>query len=370
MAELMKDNYGPEIPKRLAKSIKAVHKSFDSKRFMKLALDGYDDLELTPRAKQIAGALGETLPDDRTKAMKILLKTFGPVLEGDDLGGFEGFFYMPHGYFVAEYGLDDFETAMHFQAELTKRFTAEFSIRAFYEQYPEETLAQAHEWTTDPDEHVRRLVSEGSRPRLPWSGQLKAFIADPKPVLKLLEKLKNDPSEYVRRSVANNLNDIAKDHPELVVKTAKKWWPKASHDERRMIRHGLRTLIKKGNLDALDILGFGPSSAAEVASVSVEPTKVAIGEKVRVSVTIANPSKKPAGALVDLIVHFVKADGSTSPKVFKGKELQLEPGACGEFAKSISVAQHSTRKHYPGKHVVEVQLNGVVVPGATFTLTT
>ncbi len=369
MAEPMKNSYGPDVPKAIAASIVAVYADFDTKRFLKLALDGYEDLELTPRGKQIATALGETLPADRTEAMEILLASFGPVLEGDDLGGIEGFFYMPHGYFVAEFGLDDFDSAMRFQAELTKRFTAEFSIRAFWENHPEQTLAQAHEWTADPDEHVRRLVSEGSRPRLPWSGQLKAFIADPAPVVELLEKLKNDPSEYVRRSVANNLNDIAKDHPDVVVATARRWWPTANADERRMIRHGLRSLIKAGNLDALDILGFGPSSPAKVVGVVIEPNKVAIGEKVRVSVTLSNPSTKPAGALVDLVVHFVKADGSTSPKVFKGKELQLAPGDEAEFAKSISVAQHSTRKHYPGEHVVEVQLNGAVVPGASFTLT-
>jgi len=368
MAEPLKNSYGPEVPKAIAAAIAAVYSDFDVKRFVSLALDGYDDLELTARGKHIAAAMGETLPVDRTKAMEILLASFGPVLEGD-LGGIAGFFYMPHGYFVAEHGLDDFATAMRFQEELTKRFTAEFAIRAFYERYPDETLAQAKKWTQHSDEHVRRLVSEGSRPRLPWAGQLKAFVVDPTPVLALLEKLKADSSEYVRRSVANNLNDIAKDHPDVVVATARRWWPSADADGRRMIRHGLRTLIKAGNLDALDVLGFGPSSPAEVLEVSVDPMKVAIGGKVRVSVTLENPSSDIAGALVDLVVHFVKADGSTSPKVFKGKELELTAGDTMSFTKSISVAQHSTRKHYPGTHQIELQLNGVRHPGPTFELT-
>ena len=254
------------------------------------------------------------------------------------------------------------------QYELTKRFTAEFSIRAFLDRYPDATLAQLREWAGDSDVHVRRLVSEGSRPRLPWAPRLRAFQADPRPVIELLELLKDDSEEYVRRSVANNLNDISKDHPDLVVEIARSWWVGAPSPRRRLVRHGLRTLIKQGHPGALAVLGYGPDSPVEVG-VSVTPETVAIGGKVRVEVRLVNPSSEEGGALVDLIVHFVKANGSTSPKVFKGAEVSLPSGEEKTISKSISLRQHSTRTHYPGRHIVEVQLNGHVVPGAGFEIT-
>ncbi len=368
MAEPLKNSFGPEVAEAIAASIIAVEPAFAATEFLAKALDGFDGLELSQRARQIAAALAATLSTDRTRAMRVLVESFEPLKDGIDLGAMDGFKYMPHGYFVAEYGLEDFDTAMEFQYELTKLFTAEFSIRAFYEHHLDATLAQAHAWTSDESEHVRRLVSEGCRPRLPWAGQLKAFVADPTQVLGLLEKLRNDESEYVRRSVANNLNDIAKDHPEVVVATARRWWADADTDGRRMIRHALRTLIKAGNLDALDVMGFGPSSPVVLRSVGVTPTSLPIGGKVRVSAELHNPSDSAARALVDIIVHFMKADGKTAPKVFKGKELDLAPGETATVAKTISVAQQTTRTHYPGTHSIAMQVNGTVVPGPTFTL--
>ena len=154
-------------------------------------------------------------------------------------------------------------------------------------------------WATDPNVHVRRLVSEGSRPRLPWASRLKQFQGDPAPVLKLLELLKDDPIEYVRRSVANNLNDIAKDHPALVVEVAARWWAEGDEKRQRLVRHGLRTLIKGGDPSALEVLGFGASSPATVGKTSIEPDVVRIGDKVTIVVAIENPSSAECRALVD-----------------------------------------------------------------------
>jgi 3-methyladenine DNA glycosylase AlkC len=255
---------------------------------------------------------------------------------------------------------------MRAQYELTKRFTAEFSIRAFLERYPEESLRWLARWARDPNVHVRRLVSEGTRPRLPWARRLRSFQQDPAPVLELLEMLKDDREEYVRRSVANNLNDISKDHPQLVVDVAARWWADAGGDRKRLVRHALRTLIKAGDAGALEVLGYGPDSPAQVRSVTCEPDVVAIGGKVRIAIEVLNPVDREVGALVDLRVHFVKKSGATSHKVFKGSELALGANEIATVRKTISVAQHSTRKHYPGRHDVEVLLNGVVHPGATF----
>jgi 3-methyladenine DNA glycosylase AlkC len=368
MAEPLKNSFGPDTPGLIADMIEPGHPGFDREHFLAAALDGYDDLELTPRAHQIADALATTLPADRGEAMEIITASLGPENEDSELTGMETFRYLPFVFFVAEHGLDHYETAMTAQYELTKRFTAEFSIRAFLDRYPSETLARLRTWAGDDNVHVRRLVSEGTRPRLPWAPRLRQFQEDPTPVLELLELLKDDQEEYVRRSVANNLNDIAKDHPDVVVATTARWWDDGDENRRRLVRHALRTLIKAGDPGALRILGYGPDSPTRITSVVVDPVEAAIGGSVRITVELENPTEVESQALVDLIVHFVKANGSTSPKVFKGGERSLPPGGSTTVSKKISLAQHTTRTHFPGRHQVEVQLNGSIHRGAEFEL--
>ena len=366
MAEPLKNSFGPEVPERIGDALAEVMPDFDRASFLADCLNGYDDLELTDRAKHVASAMATHLPDDRGEALRIVTSSLGP--EDAELTGMEGFFYLPHVYFVAEYGLDHFEEAMTAQYELTKRFTAEFSIRAYLERHPAATLARLREWVDDPSEHPRRLVSEGTRPRLPWAPRLKGFQSDPAPVIELLELLKDDQSEYVRRSVANNLNDIAKDHPALVVQTAERWWADADENRRRLVRHGLRSLIKAGDPGALGVLGYGPDSPLVVRSVAVTPEEVAIGGKVSLVATLHNPTDQALAGLIDLRVHFVKASGDTSPKVFKGAEIDVDPGETATVAKTISVKQHSTRTHYPGTHRIDLLVNGDVRPGPSFEL--
>ncbi len=369
MAEPLKNSFGPDVPRRLADMIGAADSGFDKAGFVGKCLDGFESMELTARARHISEALADHLPSNRARALAIIVESLGPEIEEAELTGFDSFLYLPFVFFVADHGIDHFEEAMHAQYELTKRFTAEFSIRAFLERYPDATLDRLHRWTTDDNVHVRRLVSEGSRPRLPWAPRLRSFQADPSPVIELLETLRDDPAEYVRRSVANSLNDIAKDHPDVVVDIADRWWDGASADRKRLVRHGLRTLIKQGHPGALAVLGYGPDSPVRVEAVRVLPSAVRIGGSVRIEVDLENPSSVEAGALVDLIVHFVKANGSTSAKVFKGAEVNLVAGAGTTVSKSVSLRQHSTRTHHPGRHEVEIQLNGTVLPGAGFELT-
>ncbi len=366
MAEPLKNSYGPDIPKRIAAMIEAVHPSFPSSEFVANSLDGYDDLELTPRARQISTALAQHLPPDPAEAIGILVESLGPKIER--LEGMEPFIYLPHVLFVAEYGLDCPEESFQAQYELTQRFTAEFSIRAFIERHPELSMARLGQWATDPSVHVRRLVSEGTRPRLPWAARLRRFQKDPTPVITLLEILKDDPEEYVRRSVANNLNDIAKDHPDLVVQVCREWSTAATPQRQRLIRHGLRTLIKQGHPGALALLGYAPGSPVTVTGLSVTPARARIGDKIRIEAGIHNGTNTPQPVLADLRVHFVKANGSSSPKVFKGTTFELTPAEDGTVSKSVSLAQHSTRTHHPGQHLVELLLNGEVRAEAWFTL--
>ena len=369
MAEPLKNQFGPDVPAWIAAQLVAVDPSFDQAGFVARCLDGFEDLELTPRARHISDALAEFLPDDRGQALQLLIDSLHEENAEDDLTGMEGFRHLPHVFFVADHGLDHFETAMEAQYELTKRFTAEFSIRSYLEHHPEATLARLHEWALDPNVHVRRLVSEGTRPRLPWAPRLRAFQEDPTPVLELLELLKDDPEEYVRRSVANNLNDIAKDHPELVDEVARRWWSDGDETRRKLIRHGLRTLVKHGDPAALEILGYTADSPLRVGLVLIDPGRVPIGGKIRIEVTLTNPGDAPAAGLVDLRIHFVKASGSTGPKVFKGAEVIIGPGDEATVRKTVSIAQQSTRTHHPGTHRVEILLNGVAHQGGSFEVT-
>ncbi|MGH8924580.1 MAG: DNA alkylation repair protein, partial [Acidimicrobiia bacterium] len=317
-----------------------------------------------PRAHHIADALALYLPSDRREALRILGASLGPPLGEVESAGMESFLYLPDVFFVAEHGLDHFEEAMSFQYQVTQRFTAEGSIRAFLDRYPDKALDRLREWAGDSNMHVRRLVSEGTRPRLPWASRLSRFQKDPTPVLELLELLKDDPTDYVRRSVANNLNDISKDHPDLVVETGRRWL--SDPDRRRLVEHGLRTLVKQGHPGALAALGFGTGAPVVVESVAVESRRVAIGGRVTIEAIVSNPTSSAHRLVVDIRVHFVKANGATSPKVFKGAVLELAAGATARVRKSISLAIHTTRTPRRGEHQVEILINGLIHPGGSF----
>ena len=367
MAEPLKNHFGPQIAQSLGDILQQVYPAFDRSTFLREALVGYDDLELTPRAKQVAHALGRALPDDPAAAMTLITAATHAIPDLSDAEPMASFVFLPLVYCVAERGLPAFTESMQAQHALTQRFTAEFSIRAFLISEPERTMHQLDLWTRDPSDHVRRLVSEGSRPRLPWAPRLPAFQHDPGPVVALLTKLKDDPSEYVRRSVANNLNDIAKDHPDVCIATAQAWWPEADADGRRMLRHALRTLIKDNHPAALAVLGYVADPSLH-AQIDVNPDQVAIGEQVRLGIKLTNSGSTESPALADLAIDFVKANGSTRRKVFKGAQILVPAGDTVAFNKSVSLRQHSTRKHYPGLHQVHVQVNGVPVATGQFRL--
>ena len=283
MADRLRDIFNAELVAALAKDLEAAYPGFEAKAFVRAALRGLDGLELLDRAKHIAEVMHAHLPDSFPKAAKVLTRSLGPEGQAEAAGG-EGLSslrYLPHVFYVQKYGLSHFEDAMRFQEALTKRFTAEWCIRAFIERYPAETYARLEQWTTHPNVHVRRLVSEGTRPRLPWATRLVAFQRDPEPVLRLLERLKDDPERYVQRSVANNLNDIGKDHPELLVKTARRWMRGASDDRKWVIKHALRSLVKQGHPGALETLGVGSKPAVRIDAVTIEPKRPRMGGEVR-----------------------------------------------------------------------------------------
>ncbi|MGV3629257.1 MAG: DNA alkylation repair protein [Betaproteobacteria bacterium] len=368
MAEPLKNSYGPEIPRRIAAMIAEVYPAFPKAAFLRDALAGYEALELMPRGRHIAQALRSHLPQDVPAALDILLASIDAP--GDDRGGpLASFLFMPHTVYVSAYALDHFEAAMHAQYVLTQRFTAEFSIRPFIEKYPGRTLAQLRTWTGDPSPHVRRLVSEGTRPRLPWAPRLRALQRDPRPALELLELLKDDPELYVRRSVANHLNDIGKDHPELLTTIAKRWLKDASPERAWIVRHALRSALKRGETGALAVSGFGAKAEVAVRKAEITPARARIGGKVRIAFDLVNKLSRSQRVLADLRVHYQKANGKTGPKVFKLKTVELAPRASLHFEKKLSLADLTTRRHFPGRHRVEVLLNGRGVTLGEFLLT-
>lgn len=368
MAEPLVNRYGPEIPQRIAGQIKAVDPRFDERAFMRDALAGYEALDLMARGRHLARALHQHLPDDHEQAIRLLVASFGERLERDEGNGMAPFLYLPHSFYIAQYGLAHFETSMQAMYQLTQRFTAEFCIRPFLEQHTQATLERLQQWATDDNHHVRRLVSEGTRPRLPWAPRLKGFQNNPEPVLALLDKLKDDPELYVRRSVANNLNDIGKDHPDRLIQTTGHWLQQASTERQWIVRHALRSLIKQGHRQALALLGFGEPPRISISQASITPATVRIGDKVQLAFTLANTASTTQALLVDFCVHYVKANGKTAPKVFKLKSLQLAAGESISLGKKLSLAEMTTRQHYPGTHRIELLINGQVYPLGCFEL--
>ena len=373
MSYQLKDQFGPSAPRAIAAMIRAVHARFPHDAFLADALAGYGPLALTARGQQVAAALHRHLPADYPLAVDILLQSARQPHDHQARGGMAAFLYMPHLFYVARHGLDHFEESMRAQHALTQLFTAEFSIRAFLEKHPEQTLARLHEWTQDPSAHVRRLVSEGTRPRLPWAPRLRAFQKDPAPVIELLEKLKDDPELYVRRSVANNLNDIGKDHPALLTQVARRWLRDASEQRRWIVNHALRSAVKRADAGALAALGFGGKAAVKLRGVSITPASPRIGGQVTIAFELRHsgakrgPGSKLQRVMADLVVHFVKARG-TGAKTFKLRRLELAPGDVARISKKIGLRQLTTRKHYPGMHRVEVLLNGARLPLGEFLL--
>jgi len=368
VAEPLKNQFGAVIPRTIGRMIAAVFPAFDEKAFVRAALKDYDALELMSRGRKIAQALRQHLPDDYARAAEILIASLDHRPQKTAGQSMASFLFLPHLLFVVEYGLEHFEVSMRAQYILTKVFTAEFSIRPYLERHPEATMARLTEWAADPSADVRRLVSEGTRPRLPWAPRLRAFQADPRPVLALLELLKDDPDLSVRRSVANNLNDIGKDHPALLVATARQWMVEATDERRWIVRHALRSAVKRGEPEALDLLGFGQSAQVAVRKVRITPRMVAIGSSVTLACELANRAARVQRLLVDLCVRYIKANGASQPKVFKLKTIELAPREAVPLKKRLSLMQLTTRKHYPGTHHMELMVNGRAYPLGTFEL--
>jgi 3-methyladenine DNA glycosylase AlkC len=358
MAAQLKHILNEEAVRWLADNLARAYPAFDAQEFVAAGLDGLERLDLKARAGHIAAAMYAYLPADFPEAARIIAASLGAHVPSTGQTGISVLRYMPHDCFIARYGLAHPEAAFRLQEELTKRFTCEFSIRFFIERYPEEAFDQLRKWIGDSDAHLRRLASEGTRPRLPWAPRLRGFQMDPAPVIALLERLKDDPERYVQRSVANNINDISKDHPELAVELCRRWLVDAPPGRQWIVQHAMRDLVKKGHAGALSLFGVNKAPKVAIGQIKLAPAKVKKGQSLRFSFTLASASARRQDLVVDYIVHFVKANGQSRPKVFKLAKLSLGAGTNIDLSAKVSFADLTTRKHYPGLHRLEAQING------------
>lgn len=355
---------GKDVLRRIAKEISTVYPKFDQKTFVSLA-PKLDPLELKGRIRAVREQLRTLLPQDFRRAVKILVAS----TKNNNLSGFA---LWPYTDFIQTYGLEHREESLRALAKLTSLFTAEFGIRPFLAKDTDESLTFLLACTKDSDEHLRRWASEGSRPRLPWGERLDVFIRHPEKTLPILEVLKNDDSLYVRKSVANHLNDISKDHPELVVNLLKCWLRAAKPEHLQRIswitHRALRTLIKNGHIGALSAVGVSSKPKVKVVAFTIDKVRYKIGDRLAFSFEIQSLAKTKQTIIVDYIIHFMKSNQTTSPKVFKLKRFELAEAAMHQIAKAHHLKKITTRVYYPGAHAIEIQVNGTVMARAEWRL--
>lgn len=345
--------------RRIADDLAELHPGFDRKSFLAHTLDGLAERSLLQRLRRTSEAMRLTLPESYPRAVAILRK-LAPRFQ-------HGFVSLALPDYVGLYGLDDFERSMDALRFFTTFGSSEFAIREFLRRDLSRTLAVMETWSRDPDEHVRRLASEGCRPRLPWSFKLRELIADPSPALPILHNLRADPSLYVRKSVANHLNDITKDHPDWVLERIAKW--DLTDDRTAWIaKRALRTLIKQGDRRALGVIGAGRKAEVAVETFTLSPGRVQLGSALALSLRLKSVSSRAQKLVVDYAIHYVKQSGATTKKVFKWKETSIDPGESLELIKRQRIQDFTTRKHHPGRHRVEVLVNGEVLGEQAFDL--
>jgi len=355
MPEPLKNLYNEALIENLGDRIFDHYDSFDKKTFQQSVFDkNWHEKALKQRMRHIAECLRLHLPDDYKKAIKILK----PV--SSQFSGFEYMFFQDY---VECFGMHDFKTSMPALAHFTKYASSEFAVRAFILQDEKRMMKQMALWAGSKNHHVRRLASEGCRPRLPWAISLPTFKRNPKPVLAILKTLMEDDSEYVRRSVANNLNDISKDHPDIIINWSRQWLGKNKNTD-RLVKHACRTLLKQGNPQLMMLFGFSTAKHIEVSSLRV-PEKITLGSNLEFSFSIRAQKEKLGKCRLEFAIDFVKASGRLNRKVFKISEADYAEKE-KDVSKYFSFRKISTRKYYEGRHRLTIIINGIEKASQTF----
>ena len=352
MAPKMKDYFNADTARTLGAQL-----DIDGEEYAAWVASRVEGLEISDRVTVFAQGLRERLVGDYAGVVGGIVDKLGPELaEGE--GYFNHAFHLwPVSRFIELYGVDEPGVSLDAIEALTRAFTGEWAVRPYLERYPERTLARVHGWAGSDSHNVRRLASEGIRPRLPWAKVHTPFVEDPSPIIPVLDRLYDDASLFVRKSVANNLNDIGRTHPELALATAARWVDSGAPHAAWVVERGLRGLIKRGHSEALELVGFSTPTALTTTRPEF-PRTVAIGEKATLSTTLTNASDAAANVLAEYRVHFLKKNGARKPSVFRLGKFTLEPGETRVVTKTHPFRVTSTRTYYPGTQALSVVING------------
>jgi 3-methyladenine DNA glycosylase AlkC len=359
MADALKEMFNKKFYEQLAQEFNKVEKTFHPEKFVKDVTKNIDQYSLNERMHNTSIALKRHLPSDYKKSIELLYKVI-PNIKRDYTS-----LVFPD--FVGLYGHNDFNNSMEALKYFTQFGSSEFAIREFLKQDFNKTIKVMNDWAEDKNHHVRRLASEGCRPRLPWSFKLDEVIKNPKITLSILEKLNADEELYVRKSVANHLNDISKDNTDWMLKILN-GWDKNNANTYWIIKHASRTLIKKGNIQSLSLFDFEKNAKVNVANFKLNKSKLKLGEVLQFDFDVISEKSKSQKLVIDFAIHYVKKSGERSAKVFKLKEIDLKPKQTISISKKHRFQDFSTRKHYSGKHIIEILINGVSVHKKQFEL--
>lgn len=351
--------FNPQLFSEIADLMTTIEPAFEAESFLNLATNNLDDLSIMQRMNQTATSLAAALPISYEKQLDACYQ-LAPLIPKGFISTF-----LPE--FVATQGLEHFDLSMESLHYFTQFGSSEFAVRHFLVKDFERALRYMKQWSSDENEHMRRLASEGCRPRLPWSFQLKNLIKDPTAVWPILENLNADPSLYVRKSVANHLNDISKDHPTWLLQHLENWDLQKTHTN-WIVHRALRTLIKSGDSAALDLIGVNSEVPIKIRSFALSNAQISLGAPIELAAEIELQSRSNQKLVIDYAVHYVKKNGSTSKKVFKWKTLTLAPKEIYHMKKKQWFRDYSTRTHYSGRHLIELMINGKVVERAWFML--
>ncbi len=369
MAEqsLMKDGLGPAAIARIGNSLAQIIPHFNSRRFQRDAVQGLESLELKARVHHLIAILHRhyDLPFKKlSRHLQDLPEVWDRGSAADNKAAFAAW---PVIDYVAVHGLQYPKEALQALEKLTPLFSAEFAIRPFIQEHTDLTYAKLLNWCEHPSDHVRRLASEGSRPRLPWGMRLPQFIRDPEPLKNILQQLKADESLYVRRSVANSLNDISKDNPEWMLQLCETWLGDKNAHTDWIVKHALRSLIKAGNVRAFPLLGYSTSSHEIKGKLRLDKKSVSLGESLGFSCQLTGGTCDQT-LVVDYLVYFMKANGKLAPKVFKLKNIRWDEMPSLVVSKSHPFKAITTRRYHAGEHQLAIQVNGKEVARQSFSL--
>jgi 3-methyladenine DNA glycosylase AlkC len=364
--EPFKNVFNPKFYSGFCRMLTEIHPSFETEVFTKNIFDDqWEARELKERMRHTTLVLHEFLTQDFKQDLDILVKVSEKVI--GTVNTTEGLAYMFIPDYLEVYGIEHKEISLNAMKTITQLASCEFAIRPFIINYPEEVIPVLYEWAKDVNEHVRRLASEGSRPRLPWGQAIKALKLDPTPILELLNSLKNDESEYVRRSVANNLNDISKDHHELVIEIAESWIGQSKEVD-WVVKHACRTLLKAGNQRVMRLFGYGSSEEFKVEQFRITNPKVNLGEYVHFEFDLVNTAKEDKQVRLEYATYFLLKNGEHSRKVFKISEKEYTAGSTSRIERRQHFKPITTRVYYEGLHKIAPIINGVEYEAASFEL--